>query len=367
MYGLGIRLGYYLQWFGIILASPLVPDEVPNFRFALAHFMSATFLALIIQTPQRNLYSVEIYVILLLTFGAYISLVPFFLWRLMTGCNPLLDPTRFPLVDAGPTSSDLHALRLLAVTGFQLWFWIAKVPESNGLDCVRYGFMFARVPLNNLAFQVIDIVLYFILGIIVLVVCALRVRSLLTDPDGDERMENWREGIKKYRKSWIRRRNRRLQQLNLFNNLIIASTITTATELTMRWNRITNVNEVTFAGQLIPFVIGLGGLVRILYVWRKRGFPYFSDQGHRPRPTASYQIASSHVPPLPPPTARHSYLKLYGRGYRIDIERIGQAVKVQDIPRCNTKTFTLARRYYATMLHTPATIRSSPSLSNPAS
>lgn len=72
MYGLGIRLGYYLQWFGIILASPLAPDEVPNARFALALFISATFQALIIQIVRRNLYIVEIYVVLLLTFGAYI-------------------------------------------------------------------------------------------------------------------------------------------------------------------------------------------------------------------------------------------------------------------------------------------------------
>lgn len=195
--------------------------------------------------------------------------MPLFLWRLATGYNPLLGPTRFPLFDAGPTYSDLHALLLLAVTGFQLWFWIVKIPELNGLDCTRYGFIFARVRLNDLAFQVVNIVLYFILGIIVLVICALRVSSLVTDPDGHGRIEEWRKQVRTYNRSRVRRRTRRLQQLNLLNNFIIASTIVTATELTIRWNRSAHVNEITSAAQLISFVIGLGGLVRVLHVWRK--------------------------------------------------------------------------------------------------
>lgn len=120
MYGLGIRLGYYLQWYGGMLATLLAPDEVGNARISLGFFISATFLALIIQTVQHQLYSIEIYIILLLTFGAYISLLPILLWRLLTRCDQHKDPTRFPLVDPGSIHSDLHSVLLLAVTGFQL-------------------------------------------------------------------------------------------------------------------------------------------------------------------------------------------------------------------------------------------------------
>ena len=41
----------------------------------------------------------------------------------------------------------------------------------------------------------------------------------------------------------------------------------TAVELVIRWNRIENVNSILSTGQLIPFVIGLGGLGKILFRW----------------------------------------------------------------------------------------------------
>jgi hypothetical protein len=139
MYGLGIRLGYYLQWYGGIFASLLAPEEVPGARFALGLFISATFLALVIQTVQHGLYEVEIYIILLLTFGAYLFIIPSLLWRLATGCQPLLDPSRFPLVDPGPTHSDLHTLLILAVTAYQLWFWFVKIPRPLHASAQQYN------------------------------------------------------------------------------------------------------------------------------------------------------------------------------------------------------------------------------------
>lgn len=299
MYGLGIRLGYYLQWYGGILASLLAPKEVSGARFALALFISATFLALIIQTAQRNLYIVEVYIILLLTFGAYISLVPLFLWRLVTGCNPLLDPSRFPIVKAGSTYSDLHALLLLAVAGFQMWFWITKIPELDGLDCPRYGLIFAKVRLNDLAFQVVNIVLYFIIGVTVLVLCAMRVSKLVNDPDGRIEKKDWDIRKSKYEKQWLDQRIDRLHWLGLSNNFITASIIVVATELTIRWNRIANVNDVSSAGQLIPYVIGLGVVVRVLHVWRKRGYPLTPNKPrkkHR-KPTSKFQTPVVHSLP----------------------------------------------------------------------
>jgi hypothetical protein len=219
MYGLVIRLGYYLQWYGGIFASLLAPDEVPGARFALGLFISATFLALVIQTVQHGLYEADIYIILLLTFGAYLFIVPWLLWRLATGCQPLLDPSRFPLVDPGPTHSDLHSLLILAVTGYQLWFWFTKIPNLDRLSCRFYGFAFAKV---------------------------------------------------------------------LLNNSITASIVVVATELTIKWNHVTGVNTLSSAGQLIPFVIGLGVVVRVLYVWLKP----------KPRPPRKEKPAP-HSPPRP--------------------------------------------------------------------
>ncbi|KAF2639521.1 hypothetical protein P280DRAFT_402131 [Massarina eburnea CBS 473.64] len=81
MYGLGIRLAYYLQWYGMILASWIAPSEVKSLAFSNDIFVAATFLALIIETAGHvdRIQPVEIYIVLLLTFGAYIALVPIYL------------------------------------------------------------------------------------------------------------------------------------------------------------------------------------------------------------------------------------------------------------------------------------------------
>lgn len=40
-----------------------------------------------------------------------------------------------------------------------------------------------------------------------------------------------------------------------------------ATEFTIQWNHIINVGSVSKAGQTIPVVVSIGGIVRILYVY----------------------------------------------------------------------------------------------------
>lgn len=90
MYGLGIRIGFYLQWYGAILARWIAPSEVKNLAFSLDIFVAATFLALINLTFNdfNSLEPVETYIVLLLLFGAYLALVPIYVWRLLTACNP---------------------------------------------------------------------------------------------------------------------------------------------------------------------------------------------------------------------------------------------------------------------------------------
>lgn len=90
MYGLGIRLGFYFQWYGAILARWLAPSEVKGLAFSFNVFVAATFLALVISTLTDidSLEPVETYIVLLLMFGAYLALVPIYVWRLLTACDP---------------------------------------------------------------------------------------------------------------------------------------------------------------------------------------------------------------------------------------------------------------------------------------
>lgn len=61
-------------------------------------------------------------------------------------------------------------------------------------------------------------------------------------------------------------------------DLIVAATVTTATELTIKWNGITKVKNMASAGQTIPFILSVAMLIRIFYVFRK----YLKNGGTNP-------------------------------------------------------------------------------------
>lgn len=168
MYGLGIRIGFYIQWYGSIAAAWLDKGEAKGMRLANSLFISATFLALIIQTPMNTLQPVEIYIILLLTYGAYYYFVPLYLWRLAIGCSPLWDPSRWGRVKVSHLFSILNFGLLVAETCFQLWFWCTGIHTlPTATDCQRYGFFFAMIPLDAPAFIALNI----IFNIILLICC----------------------------------------------------------------------------------------------------------------------------------------------------------------------------------------------------
>jgi hypothetical protein len=120
---------------------------------------------------------------------------------------------------------------------------------------------------------------------------------------------------------WVSRSAQKLalQEMLSLNNIIIASTVTAATELAIHWNSITGVNSLSSAGQLIPFLVGLSLVLRVLYFyWKDEDEPpkgrresngYVSGSGgthvHRSRPVGG---GTTRLPPvaqsLPVPVTR---------------------------------------------------------------
>jgi hypothetical protein len=157
MYGLGIRIGFYLQWCGAILGEWLAPDEVPAIRTTNSFFLYAVFLALVI--TRKELLAAEIYVVLLLFFGSALWILPVFVWRLVTGFDPGLDPTRHKKSkDRTRVAEVLWSSLLLAGAAFTLWFWAVQIPALDGQACPSYGFMFTRIQLDSLGFRVFHLV-----------------------------------------------------------------------------------------------------------------------------------------------------------------------------------------------------------------
>jgi hypothetical protein len=178
MYGLGIRIGFYFQWYSTILASWIARPEVPSLRLSNSLFVAATFLALVIQTAMNKLRPVEIYIVLLLTFGGYLYLVTLYIWRLLTCCTPRWDPSRYSRVRNGKVFSALNFALLISVSLFQLWFWFAKAKKavsSTGSDtCRPYGFFFWKFHMDAKGFVIANIVFHF-----VLLACCLSVMGVM--------------------------------------------------------------------------------------------------------------------------------------------------------------------------------------------
>ncbi|KAI5918360.1 hypothetical protein F4810DRAFT_692437 [Camillea tinctor] len=255
MYGLGIRLGFYLNWFAGILANVVAVSEIETSRYAFSCFITATFVALIVQTAQAAaLTVVDIYVVLLLCFGYFYFLVPTFFWRLLTGFDAALDPTRWPSGSrAGTLHHVVHSLLLLAVAAFQLWFWITVTPSADKGGCTYYGFLFARFDIANVTFRSVNIAFQ---ALIILICLAILGGHVL----------GTRRGKRETDTSTSPSRKALLRSSHAILLLAVAAIVTTATEMTIAWNGITGVTGLDSAGQLIPFLIGLGVLGRVLYV-----------------------------------------------------------------------------------------------------
>jgi hypothetical protein len=163
MYGLGIRIGFYCHWFGIILASWTARGEFRLMKLSNFFFVGATFLALIIRTSQNNLLPVETYIVLLLAFGGYLNVVPLYLWKLFTWCEPRMDPSRYARASTGRIFQLMNFSLMIGVSVFQLWFWIGRVSAVASVGCVEFGFFFAKLPLNEKGFVVANILFHFFL------------------------------------------------------------------------------------------------------------------------------------------------------------------------------------------------------------
>jgi hypothetical protein len=254
MYGLGIRIGFYCHWFGTILASWTARGEFRLIKLSSFFFVGAMFLAVVLQTTQNNLRPVETYIVLLLAFGGYLHVVPLYLWKLFTWCEPRMDPSRYPRARTGRIFQLMNFALLIGVSVFQLWFWIGRVSVVGSDGCVEFGFFFAKLPLNEKGFVVANILFHFFL----LFTCFGVVGFILAKQYGIYKGKKHKK-IGKHQKY-------ALQRLQAISDVVVGGVVVTAVELLIRWNGIQNVDNVSTAGQTIPMIVGIGLVVRVLYI-----------------------------------------------------------------------------------------------------
>lgn len=166
-YGVGIRIAFYLQWFGMIVASWALESDALNLKFINALTTAATSIGLVLNLSR--LQPVEIYIVLLLTCGTLYFTVPIYLWRLVTCCRPWWDPERWTRIKIGWLFRVLTYSMYGALLSLHIWFWCRGVHERREMDqkldtdteCEQFGFLFGQVKLDGPGLVIPNLIFHF--------------------------------------------------------------------------------------------------------------------------------------------------------------------------------------------------------------
>lgn len=194
MYGLGIRMAVYTQWFGAVLIghiSHINESAIPSIRILGLLLSAALALSLVIQVVQKTLQAVDIYITLLLATGIYIPLVPVYLLRVLTLCHPSFDPLCWAAEPRAPVAAIGNVGLAAMVASLGVWCYTTFLPAVQG-GCMQYAFFFARVPLLSNTFAAFNAILY----ICMIIACActgLRAMGF--------KLRTWRRARRRARRS----------------------------------------------------------------------------------------------------------------------------------------------------------------------
>lgn len=292
-YGVGVRIAFYLQWFGMIITSWLLEADAINLQFVNAVTTAATSIGLFLNLEK--LQPVEIYIVLLLACGTLYFTVPVYLWRLVTCCRPWWDPDRWTRIKMGWLFRVLTYSMYGALLSLHIWFWCAGVHDrrnvetdlSSGTKCEQFGFLFSQVRLDGPGMVAINIIIHFIFLLVGTWISASHMG--MCEECFWSRSQKWRTwrychapcwstssacyAIQRALANWCclpritKNRILSLQHFRTICDLIVASIVTLAIELVISWNKITVANDLNSSAQIIPPALTGAYLLRCVCVW----------------------------------------------------------------------------------------------------
>jgi len=113
-YGLGIRLGIYLQWFASLILNTCIPSERRAAATAYCVFSLALFIALFVITFQTTCtYEAEIIIILFLYFGGVYNVLAPLVRKEMSATSSRVTALTF-----------VFGVILFPMTLYSSWFWV---------------------------------------------------------------------------------------------------------------------------------------------------------------------------------------------------------------------------------------------------
>lgn len=143
-YGLGIRIGIYLQWITTFLANQFLREAIAMNLETSTVFLIALFVATIVASVQDTVHVSETLVLLQLSFGFIFSILS--IWGHRTRSAKGQSQIRFALAP-----SFLRLSLTTALSGYAVWFWFAGYNKLGKLDdaCPNYTFLFFKAEANH--------------------------------------------------------------------------------------------------------------------------------------------------------------------------------------------------------------------------
>ncbi|KAI5813205.1 hypothetical protein BZA77DRAFT_346480 [Pyronema omphalodes] len=260
MYGLGIRLGVYIQAFATTLSGAYRQESSRGASFANGFFQFAMFVALVYMTViNRELEVVEAAIIILFTFCSVSIANP-------EDKEALKKPEGYRLRDIRKFLRHSFVpfgkmLTELALNLYWTWFWFIGIERQKLSPCTGYGFFFSKVSLfgwfRTLATVVtVSMVVWDVFVIVRVLDSKPPLPSLITE-------------ITEYdanatKKSIVCMRD----FAGLVISLAIIGFYVLSVESMILWNNIRNVNVILGSvGQMIPFLVGMGSFIAVILEW----------------------------------------------------------------------------------------------------
>jgi len=272
MYGLGIRVGVYLQSLTLALATIL---EQPSYRgivFATVSFQVSMLVGVVYITMTDDaLEAAEAAIIAVFTMCSSANTSP----KLLDGDRPPAlhrsrDLLRL-LGDSGPPRWSqawvvpfVKSFVDLGTYGYSVWFWFAGLDVLAHTPCTGYTFFFARVSLYGW--------LRVLMKIAVVLLMTLKLCLLLGMFDVVKLPDSWHATTAKDDATGLD-----LPVPQLRRSLWLAGRVVSAilgvgfwvlvVELMIHWNHISGIYTINTVGQLIPFLTGVGSFLSFLLDW----------------------------------------------------------------------------------------------------
>ena len=136
-YGLGIRVGIYLQWATSLFVNHFLAAAIQGNLDTNTIFLLALFAALAASTLRQDIEAAEIVVLLHLCFGFVASILSIWGYRTSTRSR---EPVRFPLL-----GSFARLTLTTAICAYALWFWLLGIDNALERPCTTYTFLFGRL------------------------------------------------------------------------------------------------------------------------------------------------------------------------------------------------------------------------------